>query len=282
MKKFLSPVLLGLSSLTGIMVLVVTSLTVASHEEDKNLISESLEKIAQLKDERKEEQAVNASKLSRERNRNQDLENEVAQIKEECLQVSQNLDGVKSNLESIYKSVEDASLDMEETQADIKLAEQQLNSLRETVQQLKAELPRINDKISQALGDGEDFTRQKTDREYELKDYPEITEIIRRHYKRVLKEMTKYGLERPWLESGEVLALKFSSIDFSTGLVTIPIGTEIGVKGKMVFAVLNEGSELCKIRIKRANRYHSLAEIIPMIGRPLGLKKFEEFDLVVL
>ena len=41
----------------------------------------------------KEEQAVNASKLSRERNRNQDLENEVAQIKEECLQVSQNLDG---------------------------------------------------------------------------------------------------------------------------------------------------------------------------------------------
>jgi len=137
-------------------------------------------------------------------------------------------------------------------------------------------------KIDQAKSDGDASISQKIRLQEDLKNYPEITNLLRNHYKRVLKAMRKYSMDRPWLERGEVLALQFNSIDLRTGLISLPVGTEEGIKGKMLFAVQRQGNELCKIRIKRVSRHHCLAEIIPMIGQPQDLQNFEKFDLVVL
>ena len=280
--KFLSPILLSVSSLLGILAIVITSGKIGAFEDDQRSITENLEKIAQLKVEMSEEKAVDTSKIAREKNRNIELESEINKTRQESTEISQNLDGKKEKIDQLKQDIENAAISLEEIIVQIESSREKLESMKSQTQQFKAELPSMIVKIDQAKSDGDSWTSQRIRLEEDLKSYPEITELLRSHYKRLLKAMRKYALDRPWLESGEVLALQFNSIDLKTGLVSLPVGTESGVKGEMVFAVQKQGNELCKIRIKQVSRYHSLAEIIPMIGQPLALKNFEKFDLVVL
>jgi len=280
--KYLTPILLGVSSLLGVASLIVTSFTVSSFEENKASISQNLTKIEKLKEEMKEARALDHSKLARERRRNQELEDELKGKKQEFQLISEGLEGTREELKDLAVSIEDAENSLKKIQETIVLAREELESSKTSVFELESELPQIRSKISEAMNNSADLDRQKQDHESRMAGYPEVTDLLRDHYRRILKAMRKYELERPWLEKGESLSLKFESIDFESGLVTLPIGTEKGVKTKMAFAVQKNGKELCKIRITRAKRYFSLAEIIPMVGFPLHLQDFEKFDLVVL
>ena len=98
--KFLSPILLSISSILGIFAIVITSFTIGTFEDDQKSIKENLEKIAQLKVEMSEEKAVDASKLAREKNRNLELETEIKKTRQESAEISQNLDGKKKKIDS--------------------------------------------------------------------------------------------------------------------------------------------------------------------------------------
>ncbi len=280
--KFLSPILLSISSILGIFAIVITSFTIGAFEDDQKSIKENLEKIAQLKVEMTEEKAIDASKLAREKNRNLELENEIKKTRQESAEISQNLDGQKDKIDELQQNIENATSSFEEIGVQIESSREKLESIKSETLKYKAELPSLVGKIDQAKSDGDTSISQKIRLQEDLKNYPEITSILRNHYKRVLKAMRKYSMDRPWLERGEVLALQFNSIDLRTGLISLPVGTEEGIKGKMLFAVQRQGNELCKIRIKRVSRHHCLAEIIPMVGQPQDLQNFEKFDLVVL
>lgn len=280
--KYLLPILLGISSLIGVASLIVTSVTVSSYEGNKLSISQNLSKIEKLKEEIKEARALDLSKLTRERRRNQELEDELEGKKMEFQLISEGLEGTREELKNLGVSTEDVEKLLKKNQESIVLSGEQLESSQTSVFELESELPRIRAKISEAINDSVDLDRQKQEQEFRMVGYPEVTDVLREHYRRILKAMRKYELERPWLEKGESLSLKFESIDFESGLVTLPIGTEKGVKTKMAFAVQKNGKELCKIKITRAKRYFSLAEIVPMVGFPLQLQDFEKFDLVVL
>ena len=280
--KFLSPILLSISSILGIFAIVITSFTIGAFEDDQKSIKENLEKIAQLKVEMTEEKAIDASKLAREKNRNLELENEIKKTRQESAEISQNLDGQKDKIDELQQNIENATSSFEEIGVQIESSREKLESIKSETLKYKAELPSLVGKIDQAKSDGDASISQKIRLEEDLKNYPEITSLLRNHYKRVLKAMRKYSMDRPWLERGEVLALQFNSIDLRTGLISLPVGTEEGIKGRMLFAVQRQGNELCKIRIKRVSRHHCLAEIIPMVGQPQDLQNFEKFDLVVL
>ncbi len=280
--KFLSPILLSISSILGIFAIVITSFTIGAFEDDQKSIKENLEKIAQLKVEMTEEKAIDASKLAREKNRNLELENEIKKTRQESAEISQNLDGQKDKIDELQQNIENATSSFEEIGVQIESSREKLESIKSETLKYKAELPSLVGKIDQAKSDGDTSISQKIRLQEDLKNYPEITSILRNHYKRVLKAMRKYSMDRPWLERGEVLALQFNSIDLRTGLISLPVGTEEGIKGRMLFAVQRQGNELCKIRIKRVSRHHCLAEIIPMVGQPQDLQNFEKFDLVVL
>jgi chromosome segregation ATPase len=280
--KFLSPILLSISSILGIFAIVITSFTIDAFEDDQKSIKENLEKIAQLKVEMTEEKAIDASKLAREKNRNLELENEIKKTRQESAEISQNLDGQKDKIDELQQNIENATSSFEEIGVQIESSREKLESIKSETLKYKAELPSLVGKIDQAKSDGDTSISQKIRLQEDLKNYPEITSILRNHYKRVLKAMRKYSMDRPWLERGEVLALQFNSIDLRTGLISLPVGTEEGIKGRMLFAVQRQGNELCKIRIKRVSRHHCLAEIIPMVGQPQDLQNFEKFDLVVL
>ena len=280
--KFLPPILLSISSILGIFAIVITSFTIGVFEDDQKSIKENLEKIALLKVEMSEEKAIDTSKLAREKNRNLELEAEIKKTRLESAEISQNLDGKKENIDQLKQSIEKAASSLEGIHVQIQSSREELQSLKSETMKYKAELPSLVGKIDQTKSEADASISQKIRLEEDLKNYPEITNVLRNHYKRVLKAMRKYSMERPWLERGEVLALQFNSIDLRTGLISLPVGTEEGIKGKMVFAVQRQGNELCKIRIKRVSRHHCLAEIIPMIGQPQDLQSFEKFDLVVL
>jgi chromosome segregation ATPase len=280
--KFLSPILLSISSILGIFAIVITSFTIDAFEDDQKSIKENLEKIAQLKVEMTEEKEIDASKLAREKNRNLELENEIKKTRQESAEISQNLDGQKDKIDELQQNIENATSSFEEIGVQIESSREKLESIKSETLKYKAELPSLVGKIDQAKSDGDTSISQKIRLQEDLKNYPEITSILRNHYKRVLKAMRKYSMDRPWLERGEVLALQFNSIDLRTGLISLPVGTEEGIKGRMLFAVQRQGNELCKIRIKRVSRHHCLAEIIPMVGQPQDLQNFEKFDLVVL
>ncbi len=280
--KFLSPILLSISSILGIFAIVITSFTIDAFEDDQKSIKENLEKIAQLKVEMTEEKAIDASKLAREKNRNLELENEIKKTRQESAEISQNLDVKKEKIDELQQNIENAASSFEEIGVQIESSREKLESIKSETLKYKAELPSLVGKIDQAKSDGDTSISQKIRLEEDLKNYPEITNLLRNHYKRVLKAMRKYSMDRPWLERGEVLALQFNSIDLRTGLISLPVGTEEGIKGRMLFAVQRQGNELCKIRIKRVSRHHCLAEIIPMVGQPQDLQNFEKFDLVVL
>ena len=280
--KFLSPILLSISSILGIFAIVITSFTIGAFEDDQKSIKENLEKIAQLKVEMTEEKEIDASKLAREKNRNLELENEIKKTRQESAEISQNLDGQKEKIDELQQNIENAASSFEEIGVQIESSREKLESIKSETLKYKDELPSLVGKIDQAKSDGDASISQKIRLEEDLRNYPEITNLLRNHYKRVLKAMRKYSMDRPWLERGEVLALQFNSIDLRTGLISLPVGTEEGIKGRMLFAVQRQGNELCKIRIKRVSRHHCLAEIIPMVGQPQDLQNFEKFDLVVL
>ena len=113
----------------------------------------------------------------------------------------------------------------------LNLRGKKLESIKSETLKYKDELPSLVGKIDQAKSDGDASISQKIRLEEDLKNYPEITNLLRNHYKRVLKAMRKYSMDRPWLERGEVLALQFNSIDLRTGLISLPVGTEEGIKG---------------------------------------------------
>ena len=185
--KFLSPILLSISSILGIFAMVITSLTIGTFEDDQKSIKENLEKIAQLKVVMSEEKAVDASKLAREKNRNLELETEIKKIREESAEISQNLDGKKENIDELQQNIENAASSLKEIGVQIESSREKLESMKSETLKYKAELPSLVGKIDQAKSDGDASISQKIRLEEDLKNYPEITSLLRNHYNRVLR-----------------------------------------------------------------------------------------------
>lgn len=280
--KYLSPILLGLSALLGLIALILTSLTIGSHDEHLDLLSEFAEKKTALMEELKEQKLVNESKSSRERKRNQELEDQLSTTREECEGITGKLADTKARLEKINQAKVDAEKSLDDVSGRIKEAEANLAEAKESGAALESEIPMLRQRISQSAHEMSDLVTKISDLSSSLEEFPAFTAILKRHYQRALKGLSEYARERPWLEMGEVVSLKFDSIDYSKGLVSLPLGSEAGIKPEMILGVRRKSLEICKIRITRIHRFYSLAEIIPMVGRPLDLKSHEKFDLVVL
>jgi len=280
--KFIQPILLGLAILVGVSALLITSSTIGLHQENAEKIKLNQNELLRLKESLSETKTINASKLSRERSRNLELEEELKKIDAENSSISSSLGDEKSLLNQMIKQGQESAVKIEEKKSELQTLEDELKRVTERTVELQRELPVLEDQIRNEEDKRLEMEQTIDERQSQLAQYPLITSVMREHFQRSLRDMRNYGVDRPWLEKGESLALSFHSVDFNTGLITLPIGTEEGVREKMIFAVHKQGINLCQIRVTVAERHHSLAEIMPMIGHPIKLSDFEEFNLVVM
>ncbi len=268
-----------IASLAGI---ILTFSVVSEYDQDvtsialQNLkIKEAEKNLAELRDKY-------ASDQLRQKNRNLDLSEEIAELKKASDEIDVKLARTKEEIEEVENSLTDTIADKDATkqkQSDFATA---VKGVQSKIENLRGELPRIRQQVEAKRFEIGDFENRISGLTQKLTVYAEITSVIRDHYLSTLSSLRTYERARSWLEPGEELSIKLKSVDLSSGFIALSEGGNAGLREDMIFSVKFENREISKIRVKKVFRNYSLAELIPLIGNPLELLTLEKVDLVVM
>ena len=268
-----------IASLTGI---ILTFSAVSEYDRDlksialqKQKIKEAEKKLAELRDKHTSDQL-------RQKNRNLNLSEEIAEFKNSTDEIDVKLARTKEEIEDIENSLADITTDKDATKQRQSESATALRGVQSKIENLRGELPRIRQQVEAKRFEIGDFENRISELKQKLTVYAEITSVIRDHYLSTLSSLRTYERARSWLEPGEELSLKLKSVDLSSGFIALSEGGNAGLREDMIFSVKFENREISKIRVKKVFRNYSLAELIPLIGNPLELLTLEKVDLVVL
>jgi predicted nucleic acid-binding Zn-ribbon protein len=268
-----------IASLAGI---ILTFSAVSEYDRDlksialqKQKIKEAEKKLAELRDKHTSDQL-------RQKNRNLNLSEEIAEFKNSTDEIDVKLARTKEEIEDIENSLADITTDKDATKQRQSESATALRGVQSKIENLRGELPRIRQQVEAKRFEIGDFENRISELKQKLTVYAEITSVIRDHYLSTLSSLRTYERARSWLEPGEELSLKLKSVDLSSGFIALSEGGNAGLREDMIFSVKFENREISKIRVKKVFRNYSLAELIPLIGNPLELLTLEKVDLVVL
>lgn len=268
-----------IASLAGI---ILTFSAVSEYDRDlksialqKQKIKEAEKKLAELRDKHTSDQL-------RQKNRNLNLSEEIAEFKNSTDEIDVKLARTKEEIEDIENSLADTTTDKDATKQRQSESATALRGVQSKIENLRGELPRIRQQVEAKRFEIGDFENRISELKQKLTVYAEITSVIRDHYLSTLSSLRTYERARSWLEPGEELSLKLKSVDLSSGFIALSEGGNAGLREDMIFSVKFENREISKIRVKKVFRNYSLAELIPLIGNPLELLTLEKVDLVVL
>lgn len=271
--------LAAIASLAGI---ILTFSAVSEYDRDlksialqKQKIKEAEKKLAELRDKHTSDQL-------RQKNRNLNLSEEIAEFKNAADEIDVKLARTKEEIEDIENSLADTTTDKDATKQRQSESATALRGVQSKIENLRGELPRIRQQVEAKRFEIGDFENRISELKQKLTVYAEITSVIRDHYLSTLSSLRTYERARSWLEPGEELSLKLKSVDLSSGFIALSEGGNAGLREDMIFSVKFENREISKIRVKKVFRNYSLAELIPLIGNPLELLTLEKVDLVVM
>ena len=271
--------LAAIASLVGI---ILTFSAVSEYDRDLNSIALQKQKIKEAEKKLAELRDKHTSDQLRQKNRNLDLSEEIAEFKNAADEIDVKLSRTKEEIEDIENSLIDTTSDKDATKQRQSESATALRGVQNKIENLRGELPRIRQQVEAKRFEIGDFENRISGLTQKLTVYAEITSVIRNHYLSTLSSLRTYERARSWLEPGEELSLKLKSVDLSSGFIALSEGGNAGLREDMVFSVKFENREISKIRVKKVFRNYSLAELIPLIGNPLELLTLEKVDLVVM
>ena len=268
-----------IASLAGI---ILTFSAVSEYDQDLNTIALQKLKIKEAEKNLAELGDKYASDQMRQKNRNLDLSEEIAEFKRAADEIDLKLARTKEEIEEIENSLNDTITDKDATYQKQSESATAVKGLQSKIENLRSELPRIRQQVEAKRFEIGDFENRISELAQKLTVYSEITSAVREHCLATIRSLRAYLRVRPWLEPGEELSLTLKSVDLSSGYVALSEGGNVGLREDMVFSVKFENREISKIRVKKVFRNYSLAELIPLIGNPLELLTLEKVDLVAM
>lgn len=268
-----------IASLAGI---ILTFSAVSEYDQDLNTIALQKLKIKEAEKNLVELGDKYASDQLRQKNRNLDLSEEIAEFKRAADEIDLKLARTKEEIEEIENSLNDTITDKDATYQKQSESATAIKRLQSKIKNFQSELPRIRQQVEAKRFEIGDFENRISELAQKLTVYSEITSAVREHCLATIRSLRTYLRVRPWLEPGEELSLTLKSVDLSSGYVALSEGGNVGLREDMVFSVKFENREISKIRVKKVFRNYSLAELIPLIGNPLELLTLEKVDLVAM
>ena len=218
-------------------------------------------------------------KYSRERAKNQLLEEQKFEAEKVLSQQTRLLEEAKSSFESLTskklsleKDIENAKLEL---QAEIKNFEKMLTDAKN----IQVSIPQLEQSKDQMLMQIQDIEKRIENLSLELSNYEKITNQLKDHYESSIDAIFRDKTTRNWLEKGEFVTASLVSVDLKSGFLGLSVGKEHGILKDKLFAAYKDGKEICKIRISFAEIDKSVGSIIPLIGEPSKLLQFDEIDL---
>ena len=264
------------------MAIVLVQMSVSEHESTALEINNIKKSITDTGDKIKEQALEISSKLMRQKSRNDDLSEQIAEFRQNSQQTTEQLEETKAEI----KKLEDSIASMEEEIASSgereKEAEVKLQVKLQAIQDLRTEIPQITQKVENKKFEIRDFESRSDDLTEKLSTYSEITKILRQHYLDTVSDMSSYARDRPWIEKGESLNMRLGKVDLASGYIALTQGGGEGLREDMYFSVFHHQEEISKIRIRKVFRTHALAEVMPLFGNPSKLLEIKEVDLVAL
>ena len=255
---------------------------IEEHDEMKSSISSSQAKQKSLEIESKEFADEHAARFSRERRKNQQMEEEILNLSTEKTKLESAYSSKMSEIEKLRSSKEENEKKMVDLKVEIRANEGKLSALKQKALEVKREIPQIEAEIQGNEAQGQQEIRRSSRMQEALTNYAEITKVLKEHYVRTLDSLYEEKYERPWLETGEMIKLHDFSLDLESGLLGLPVGQEIGLEPGTFLSIGHSGRLICKIRIKEVAQKKSVALIMPLFGNPSELNSLESFDLTHL
>lgn len=281
MKK-VSIILHLLALIGGAATLLVTGNAVSVHDSDRELISQTSEKLAAVGNELEKFRVQAAGDLARQKRRLDEVNEQIELTLRKKEQGARDLEQLKEGIEEGERGISETNRQKDEVMQEQANAEEGIARTEESLMVLRQEIPRLEQAARDEDAQAEDFRVAIAKLSSKLEVFSQITEVFKAHHDRTMSSLRTYARERPWLEPGERITLQLQGLDLKSGYVALSKGGNAGIRGGMIFEVAVGKDEICKLRVKQVFRLHALAEVIPLQGRPLELEGLKTVDLVVL
>ena len=214
-----------------------------------------------------------------ERSRNQQLEEENfnqsrEENKEKAIveQTNQEIAILENDLTELNLSLEEAKTKLLENQKAIETSRNDLLTLTQSIPLLEGNIADMQGKIQEQKETDLYLDRQ-------LASYGETTEMYERHFDRTTDALSQDLKNKAWFGKGKSLRVRNAFFDYENGLLALPLGKDHGLEEDRLLSVQEGDLEICKIKIMHAKLKHSVAHVIPLVGKPLKLLQLSEFDL---
>ena len=252
---------------------------ITNHNEIKVALSLSEKNLKNLGVEIEEFSKEHAARFSRERRKNQDMEEQILNFSTEKTKLEITFSSKNSVINDLKASKEEKEKKILEMKVEIRANARKLASLKKKALDVEQEIPQIEKQIQEHEMQCENEKSRSIQVEETLSNYAQITTVLKEHQVRTLDALYSEKYERPWIEEGEMIQLRKFSLDLDKGLLGLPVGQEIGLEPGAFFSIAHLGELICKIRIKKAEQNRSVALIMPLFGNPRKLLELESFDL---
>ena len=248
-------------------------------EDQRVAIKVSQENLENVKTASKEFSDEHAVRFSRERRKNQELEEEFLNLSRENSTLETSFTTKNAEVDNFKRSKEENEKKLVDLKVELLGVGKKIEATKKKISEIELQFPQIESEIKRIELESQNQVQRSREISEILKGYNSITAVLKEHFERTIDSLLTQKYTRPWLEEGEVLKMKSFTLDLDNGILALPVGNEIGVETGKFFSIANAGELICKIRIKESGQNKSVALIMPLFGNPQKLLELKSFDL---
>lgn len=248
-------------------------------ENEQNLIVKILQERDELLAEKEAFNKEHAARYSRERVKNQKLEDDKFEASMEESNQKKAKDQSISIIANLENSISESEKSLESSKLKSIEAGKEYEELLESLASISSSIPIMETKKDNLLNETRNLEDEINILRSRLENYESTTNKLKYHFNQTTASLFRDKTNRVWLEAGEHISLSSMEVDLANGLVGLPVGEEDGVMKDKLFAIRSAGEEICKLRITHSELNQAVGSIIPLLGKPAKLLELSEFDL---
>ena len=272
-------ILNGLAILFGLVAIWQMFSLKSKMKDEQALIQQILQERDALIQEKDKFNKEHATRYSRERVKNQKLEEEKFEATVEQSTQQKAKDESASIISELETAIEESQKSIGEVKLQIIKEKKEFDELEVNHQTNIAEIPAIEVNKNNLLNSTQNLENEIRVLKDSLENYEAVTKILKKHFDQTTSALFRDKTSRNWLEKGEYIRLSYMKIDLNNGLLGLPVGQEDGVLKDKLFAIRSNGDEICKIKITHSELNQAVASIVPLLGKPAKLLSVSEYDL---
>lgn len=252
---------------------------VNSFESGNERVAEIQKEAVTISQQREKVKKDHAMKFSKERSKNQLLEEEKFEAEREFSNQNKALEKIKNQIQALEQKSEALKGEISDAKLKLLSGAKSYEKLSTDFESAKLRIPDIEELKINSLRNIEEVIFEMNNLAEIKSSYASETELLKSHYDRTLDSLMEDKASRDWLEEGEKISVPLLSLDLENGFLGILGGKEQGIYESKLFAVVLDGVQICKLRIVRSELDKSVAAILPLIGEPSKLLKLDEIVL---